>query len=494
MPALRPLPSRPSLEYARKEAKTLLRDFRSGTPAAVERAARQGAHPGAARPTEVRLADAQLVVAREHGFASWARLSRYLAEVERQQRGYMQLHFEPRFYELQAVNLIAGHRARSTTACRILAAYVPRFYGETVESVFASDPTEDEARLAVARLHGAPSWEMLVERLARESRSVLPDGPTGPIMQARSAMETGDLGALETIVAEHPALLEPSANHLATGRTLMWVALGVERRRGVAAMQPVFDWLAARGLDRGSELGRRLCGHMRMRPDEVLSLLEQGADPNWVAPNGIPVLEHALIRYWNGEAVDVLARHATARDALWVAAGLGDLDGVRRFLSRDGTPIPAAREYRPDFVAVGLGGPGSLPDPDDDEILLEAIFVAMLNGRTRVLEHLASCAATAINSMAYDEPLTNLAVANRMAPVVECLARCGADLDLHGQATRATARELARRQFEESPHNDACQRIAVACGIDVGESARGDKERVRPRVTEDRRGRRRRSR
>jgi hypothetical protein len=476
MPALRPLPSRPSLEYARKEAKALLRDFRSGTPAAVERAERQGAHPRATRPAEVRLADAQLVVAREHGFASWARLARYLADVERQQRGYFQVRGEPRTYEARAVNLIAQHRARSIAAGRILAAYVPRFYGETVEAVLASDPvTEEEARLAVARLYGAPSWEMLVERLARESRSVVPDGPTGPMRQAARAMEAGDLGALETIVAEHPALLEPSANDLATGHTLTHVALGIERHRGLAAMQPVFDWLATRGFDRRSELGRRLCGHMRMSPDEVQSLLEQGADPNWVAPNGIPALEHALIRYWNGEAVDVLARHATARDALWVAAGLGDLSAVRRFLSRDGRPSPTARENRPDWIAVGAqGGPPPLPDPDDDEILLEAMLVAMLNGRTAVLEYVSSSSA-AINSIAYGEPLINLAVANRMAPVVECFVRCGANLDLHGIHTRATARELARREFEQSPDDNACRRIALACGINVGESSRGDK-------------------
>lgn len=468
MPALRPLPSRPSLEYARKEAKALLRDFRSGTPAAVERAQRQGAHPRVTDPTEVRLADAQLVVAREHGFASWARLARYLADAERQRRGYLQVRGEPRFHELQAVNLIAQHGAGSMSAGRILAAYVPRFYGETVESVLASDPTEEEARIAVARLYGAPSWGMLVERLERESRRVVPDGPTGPMMQTARAMEAGDMEALETIVAEHPALLEPSPNDLATGHTLTWVALGVERRRGIVAMQPVFDWLAARGFDRSSELGRRLCGHMRMKPEEVQSLLDQGADPNWVAPNGIPVLEHALIRYWNGEAVDVLARHATPRRALWVAAGLGDLDGVRRFLSGNGKPKPAAREHRPDFIAVGQqGGPPPLPDPDDEEILLEAMLIAMLNGRTAVLEYLSSSSAAPTDSIAYGVPLINLAVANRMAPVVECLVRCGANLDLHGHQIRGTARELARDLLKQSPDDNTSRRIALACGIDV---------------------------
>ena len=43
-----------------------------------------------------------------------------------------------------------------------------------------------------------------------------------------------------------------------------------------------------------------------LRADVVRALIHQGADPNWVAPNGIPVLEHALLRYWNGAAVDVM--------------------------------------------------------------------------------------------------------------------------------------------------------------------------------------------
>lgn len=74
-----PLPARPSLEQLRKQAKELLRQYRAGQPAAV---ARLGSlHPRA--PAEARLADAQLVLAREFGFPSWARLKR---QVEAWQR------------------------------------------------------------------------------------------------------------------------------------------------------------------------------------------------------------------------------------------------------------------------------------------------------------------------------------------------------------------------------------------------------------------------
>ena len=104
-----------------------------------------------------------------------------------------------------------------------------------------------------------------------------------------------------------------------------------------------------------------------MNSELVRELIESGADPNWVAPNGVPVLEHALIRYWNGEMVDVLAQHARARKALWIAAGLGDVEGVDRFLDHRGRPTPAARSLRPPFDLVGPPLILAHPEPDDEE-------------------------------------------------------------------------------------------------------------------------------
>jgi ankyrin repeat protein len=60
------LPARPSLDHLRHEARDLLRAARAGDPAAAGRIAAVSAAPT--------LAGAQLAVAREYGFASWARL------------------------------------------------------------------------------------------------------------------------------------------------------------------------------------------------------------------------------------------------------------------------------------------------------------------------------------------------------------------------------------------------------------------------------------
>jgi len=72
------LPARPSLEQLRKRAKELLRALRAEEPGAITRVRTQ-LTPARA----VTLADAQFVIAREHGFASWAKLKRHVLAVER---------------------------------------------------------------------------------------------------------------------------------------------------------------------------------------------------------------------------------------------------------------------------------------------------------------------------------------------------------------------------------------------------------------------------
>ena len=71
----RALPPHPDLEHLRKQAKRLVRDLRAGDETARARYAAALNH---APPVAPRLADAQLAIAREYGFASWARLKRHV--------------------------------------------------------------------------------------------------------------------------------------------------------------------------------------------------------------------------------------------------------------------------------------------------------------------------------------------------------------------------------------------------------------------------------
>src|SRR5215467_7495575 len=65
------LPARPSLESLRKQAKKLVRDIAAGDDAAITRARRQ--LPDVELPLTQR--NAQLVLAREYGYAGWQDLT-----------------------------------------------------------------------------------------------------------------------------------------------------------------------------------------------------------------------------------------------------------------------------------------------------------------------------------------------------------------------------------------------------------------------------------
>lgn len=460
MSALRPLPPRPSLEFEHKQAKALLRRLRAGDPISIARARTR--HP-VLDVSKLRLADAQLVIAREYGFTSWPRLVQYFGDLERQRLGGRATQYDRReHYDANVRGLLAEHRMRRGAGGRAFAAYVPRFYGIRLDEVFAATVTEHDARLAVARMNGFATWDVLLEWTENSVYRRDDDWEVNPMQRAWKSMQALDLKELQRVVEAHPELLDLRDSR---GSPLFNSALHHEMALGREAMQPIIDWLALKGFDRQRERNRQLCGHMGMKPETVRQLLERGADPNWVAPTGIPVLEHALIRYWNGYAVDVLAERVVPREALWIAAGLGDLNGVRRSLDTHGKPTASARRLRPDFDAVGQPGLLSHPDPDDEEILMEAFFIAILNGRAEVLEYMVS-RGFPVNSLVYDSPIINVAVGNGMTAMVECLVRCGADLNLRGWHPTQSAREIARSMFEDAPENIDRRRIVELCGMD----------------------------
>lgn len=73
------LPPNPNLEFEKKQAKALLKAYQAGDARAVERV--RASHPRLQNipeknipPDQLRLSDAQLVIAREYGFSSWPQL------------------------------------------------------------------------------------------------------------------------------------------------------------------------------------------------------------------------------------------------------------------------------------------------------------------------------------------------------------------------------------------------------------------------------------
>jgi hypothetical protein len=80
----RSLPDRPNLEQYKKQAKELARDASAGQPDALARFHRH--HPRVRNLTEsgasaIALADAQLVLAREHGYDSWPKFAQHIEKL-----------------------------------------------------------------------------------------------------------------------------------------------------------------------------------------------------------------------------------------------------------------------------------------------------------------------------------------------------------------------------------------------------------------------------
>jgi len=80
---VRPLPSKPNLDHLRYQAKDLLRAQAARNPAFAQRVREFHPRFSAATDAEVfdaklSLSDAQLTIAREYGFPSWARLTRHI--------------------------------------------------------------------------------------------------------------------------------------------------------------------------------------------------------------------------------------------------------------------------------------------------------------------------------------------------------------------------------------------------------------------------------
>src|SRR5258708_25457027 len=71
----RELPNKPNLEHLKNQAKDLLRNVQQGDPAAAERFRFLASF---STPESLKLADAQHVIARDYGFASWPKLKEHV--------------------------------------------------------------------------------------------------------------------------------------------------------------------------------------------------------------------------------------------------------------------------------------------------------------------------------------------------------------------------------------------------------------------------------
>ncbi|WBQ05662.1 ankyrin repeat domain-containing protein [Kribbella sp. CA-293567] len=176
----RNLPSPPSLDHLRKQAKSLLKQVRAGDPAAVALATEF--HPVST------LADAQVAIARSYGFPSWPRLVHHLELVERYSRfPHRQeiggpLHTRGRrideFLRLATLHYGQDDPARQVAARALVDnVALSNIYTQVVAGAVDAVRTTLAADPALARREGGPfRWEPLLY-LAYSRLEVAPEAP-----------------------------------------------------------------------------------------------------------------------------------------------------------------------------------------------------------------------------------------------------------------------------------------------------------------------------
>jgi len=338
----RTLPARPSLAQLRLQARELRRDHREGRASAAARIAAhhprlQGRPPREVLAHPLALADAQLVLAREYGFESWARLKHHVETASRVAR----LTPHPRFAEaLAALDAGDAERLRALVAedPSLLAARTNLdppygyFTAATLLHHVAGNPGR-EARLPanvveIARVLLDAGAEPDAETLGRNGGTTM-----GLLITSKQASDRGVSGPLMDLLLAHgarldlhgPGALDPAlANHAPRAAERM-IELGAKADIFAAAalgrldlLRAMFDAdgrLLARPRRRGRLMSARdaiglamLYAYVAGRREAVDFLLEKDGNWNMTGVN-------------NGTAM-----HRAAWD--------GDLDMVKRLIAR----------------------------------------------------------------------------------------------------------------------------------------------------------------
>ena len=317
------------------------------------------------------LSDAQFVLAREHGFRTWAE---FRADIESQRttggRPPSRLWGTGSGYYASWADLLLNQLRRGDPgALARLRAYVPRYAAATD----ASTAGLGDARLIIAREQGFGTWRELVAGAEKSQRDADERQEKWRRMRPEAeALLAGDTGRLAQLTAgQADTLLEMLAR-----REILGVKLG----EGLGVPRAAVDVLIGKATSLDLPLPQAVRSD---RAEYVRLLLGAGADPA-TRTEGITPLETA-IGSGNTRMVDLLAEHGIIPQALWTYAACGRLDLVQACFDADGRLRPDAVASRPnpaDFFPV----PPRLPATDDpEEIMAEAFVYACQHGRTEVV-------------------------------------------------------------------------------------------------------------
>jgi ankyrin repeat protein len=387
------------VEQLRQQADELVRERRSG-----------------AEP--LRLSDAQRMLARDYGFASWPRLKAYVERVSTHGPDLAHAFVDDvDYYEERAEGLRSVVASGLESGIAGVRAHHPALAVASEADVRALSTAD--ARLVLARQHGFASWGTFrrhVQRLVESGE---------PFRAAFRAIQARDGAALNALLDRWPGLVGARGTN---GNDLLGLAAGATCG---GRDQSLVRELLVRGADPSSanDRGWTPLHQAGYGNDVALArlLLEAGArtDVHGHGDGGTPL---AAALFWgHAEVADVLAGREIVPGNLRIAAGLGRSDLIRALVRPDGSLREEAGAAR-GFYRPHTGFPIWEPSDDPQEILDEALAWAARSDRVDVLGRLVELGAD-VDGDPYRGTALIWAGARGHVASIRRLIELGADVD-----------------------------------------------------------------
>ena len=324
------------LAQLKRQAKELLKAFRAGDAPAVERVA---AHYSGAEPATFRLAQAQLVLARSLGYASWARLRGAAGAPPPERRTRSKPHEMDGRY-VNDVDPVDGDRAWALFQACLEgdAAAAEMLLDEDPELIHAQYWYTHPVHLA-AYANRPDLVRFLLARGAEPGRTRF----AGGWLKLEQHSRAMSFDQVLDVVQEAASRRFGYAPEFARLREAL-VSRDLDRVRTVLAREPA--------LARAADLEGNNAVHwavMTRHPDALREVVGAGADPNHTRGDGQTPAQLLFIgdyhfRVWRELAgvphadvptmLDALLEVGAVKD-LSVACAVGDMDRVRALLSSD---------------------------------------------------------------------------------------------------------------------------------------------------------------
>jgi ankyrin repeat protein len=368
------LPDQPNLEQHKKQAKDLLHAHAQAEPTALDRIVRH--HPrlhnqplDAIRAAPFQLSDAQLVIAREHGFESWPkfakhietlRLSREVASLDEPTSAFIEAACSPRH----------GHRLGTLEEAEMILARYPQVTASSIHTaaILADEATvraflADDPSSATAK--GGPlGWDALTHLCFSRYLRLDRTRSHAFVSTARALLDAGaspNTGWIEMIDYPNPrpvleaAIYGAAAIAQHAGLTRLLLERGADPNDEETAYHVIetYDNTVLKILLESGRFNKQSLAVALLRKcdwhdlDGLRLVLEHGADPNWMITFwGLTALHQAMRRDNRLQMIELLMDYGAdpalpsreGNSAIHIAARRGRADALDLFEKR-GTPI-----------------------------------------------------------------------------------------------------------------------------------------------------------